>query len=238
MGGQEPTTGALTWAQVRGYYTKARLPQQLLVVPDHRLLYLKNPKAGSSTLVTWLDRLHTGETDALIEHMHRDHRLPQVRDLGRRVVLDMLAGDGVRFSFVRDPVRRLESVHRAKMHQARFRRRVAPELGIDPDISQPVPFEQFLEAVEGQDPLTEMDHHWRPQHLNLLHPLVELDFVGRLEDFDRDLARLCELADLPQIPPEIRNAKRPVEGSVYDARPDLRRRVEELYAVDMELYGY
>jgi hypothetical protein len=26
--------------------------------------------------------------------------------------------------------------------------------------------------------------------------------------------------------------------SVYDGRPDLLRRVEQLYAKDMELYGY
>ena len=56
-----------------------------------------------------------------------------------------------------------------------------PSLGayLDPDTV--VSFEQFLSIVEQQDPVTDTDSHWRPQHIDLIHPLVTDDHVGRLE---------------------------------------------------------
>jgi hypothetical protein len=108
-------------------------------------------------------------------------------------------------------------------------------LGLPSDAS--VGLEEFVTALESQDPL-DMDAHFRPQHLNLIHPLVELDFVGRLENFQADLATLRELAGLPDAPVTVRNAtSRPTEG-VLASRPDLLRRVREIYAKDSELYGY
>jgi hypothetical protein len=84
-----------------------------------------------------------------------------------------------------------------------------------------------------------MDAHWRPQHRNLFHPLVTFDRIGRLESFEADFARIQEEAGLPEVPLEQVNANpRSDRRSVYDGRPDLRSRVEQLYAKDMELYGY
>ncbi|MGH3506991.1 MAG: sulfotransferase family protein [Nocardioidaceae bacterium] len=231
----------LTRRALRAYFPSGGLRRRVVPLPEHGLVYVKNPKAGSSTLMVWLHRLHSGDPAADPEHMHRDHQLPSMHEVGRDQVLRMLSGDAYRFSFVRNPVRRLESVYRGKIcrHHS-FRRRVAPTLGLPPDPSEPVSFEQFLAAVERQDPLTEMDPHWRPQHLNLLHPLVSLDCVGRLESFEADLERIRLEAGLPRMPADTKNAApaRQTADSVYDGRPDLRRRVETLFAVDMELYGY
>ena len=83
-----------------------------------------------------------------------------------------------------------------------------------------------------------MDAHWRPQHLNLLHGLVDYDFVGRLENFAADLARVRDLAGMSDAPIEVRNAvARPSDGLV-DGRPGLQRRLRDIYARDLELYGY
>ena len=234
------TAQQLTWSALEGRLPLARADRGIVALPEHRLLYVKNQKAGSSTLMVWLNRLHTGDFDDPLRHMHRDNGLPKVADLGADTVLAMLAGDAYRFSFVREPLRRLESVYRAKLFRdLRFRRRViAKRLGLSPDPDVFVSFEEFLEAVERQAP-AEMDRHWRPQHLNLLHPVITLDRVGRLESFDADLERIVEESGVPRIPVEPRNvAPSKPEQSVYDGRPDLRARVESLYATDMELYGY
>lgn len=236
----DPRSDSLTWPALQEFYYGTKANRHLIALPERSLLYVKNPKAGSSTLMVWLDRVHTGDLDSELEHMHRENRLPTIAEVGRGKVLAMLAGQAFRFSFVRHPVRRLESVYWAKMFRDRaFRRRVADGLGISPDHTVHVSFEQFLEAVEAQDPMTEMDRHWRPQHLNLLHPLVTLDHVGRLESFDEDLATITEAAGLDPVPVEPRNvAPHQHPDSVYDGRPDLVSRVEQLYATDMELYGY
>ena len=64
--------------------------------------------------------------------------------------------------------------------------------------------------------------------------------MGRVESFDADLERIREEAGLPHVPLEVKNTSRSSKSSdsVFDGRPDLVRRVEQLYAKDFELYGY
>lgn len=238
---QETSPEVVTWAGVRQFFIQWRIDTYIRPLPEYNLIYVKNPKAACSTVLAWLDRLHTGEHDAVIRNIHRNNRLPTAREVGRRRVARMLSGNAYRFSFVRDPLRRFESVYWDKLvHDLGWRRRSVPStMGLPADPNEPVSFEQFLTAVEQQDPVSEMDPHWRPQHVNLMHPLVRYDHVGRLENFAADLERIREEAGLPHVPIGARNkSTRTYTESVYDGRPDLARRVERLYATDFELYGY
>jgi hypothetical protein len=225
---------------MRRYFQGRNMVRYLRPVPEHGIIYVKNPKAGCSTILVWLDRLHTGEYDFEFGDVHREHRLPKIGDVGRSTVVRMLSGEAYRFTFVRDPLRRFESVYWDKMvHKLKWRQEMPAELGLNPGPDTIVSFEQFLSIVEQQDPVSEMNAHWRPQHINLMHPLVTYDHIGRLEDFAADLEHIREAAGLPHVPFEVRNASRHTTAdSVYDGRPDLVRRVEQLYATDFELYGY
>lgn len=235
-----------TWQELQAYFPGSlRMGTFLRPLPDHNVLYVKNPKAGCSTVMVWLDRIHTGEHDSEFTNIHRNHRLPSIADVGRARVLRMVQGDAYRFTFVRNPVRRFESVYRDKLasssvHRTQaFRRRIQRTLGLAEDPTSAPSFEQFLEAVEQQDPLTQTDPHWRPQHLNLMHPVLTYDRIGRLESFDADLAKIRDESGLPDAPYRTRNASSGGRGaSVFDGRPDLVTRVEQLYATDMELYEY
>ncbi len=225
--------------RMKRFYPRAALKTRIVALPDLGLLYVKNPKAASSTVMLWLDRLHTGELTFDTDKAHRDNRLPTADEVGWSVVTDMLGGSAFRFTFVREPLGRFESAYHNKLaRRGPWRPQVQAILGLPQDRRAPVTFEQFLTAVEQQDPL-EMDLHWRPQHLNLMHPLVSYDLVGHVETFDRDIATIREHVALPDVPAEPRNVSRtkPAE-SVYDGRSDLVRRVKEIYAEDFELYGY
>ncbi|TYL51610.1 sulfotransferase family protein [Nocardioides sp. BGMRC 2183] len=219
---------------------KPSLNYHLFPLPSHLLFYVKNPKAGCSTVLVWLDRLHSGEHDFAPANVHTEHRLPRPRDLGWPVVSEMLGGAAYRFSFVRDPLRRFESAYRDKVvRQPKRRVEIQRTLGLTEDVESEVSFEQFVTAVEQQDPVTEMNPHWRPQHVNLMHPVLHYDRIGRLESFDTDLALIREEAGLPDVPYQVRNiSSRAGEASAYDGRPDLVRRVQTVYAKDFELYGY
>jgi Sulfotransferase family len=232
--------GDLSWQAMRRYFPGRRMVRYLLPVPEHGIIYVKNPKAGCSTILMWLDRLHTGEYDVELGDIHQNNRLPTVRDVGRSAVVRMLSGRAYRFSFVRHPLRRFESVYWDKMvYNLKWRKNVPAALGLDLSPDTIVSFEQFLSIVEEQDPVSEMDPHWRPQHINLMHPLVSYDHLGRLESFATDLEHIREAAGLPHVPLEVRNTARHTRtDSVYDGRPDLVRRVERIYATDFELYGY
>jgi hypothetical protein len=232
--------GAVSWPAMRRYFPGRKMGRYLLAVPEHEIIYVKNPKAACSTILVWLDRLHTGDYDHEFGDVHQENRVPRVREVGRGNIVRMLSGDAYRFSFVRHPVRRFESVYWDKMvYNLKWRKNLPAALGLDLDPNDTLSFEQFLNIVEQQDPVSEMDPHWRPQHVNLLHPLVTYDYVGRLENFAAELEHIREAAGLPHVPLEVRNtSRRTVTDSVYDGRPDLVRRVERLYATDFELYGY
>lgn len=230
----------LTWDALAPFFPGLRPVRYLRPLPQHDLIYVKNPKAACSTVLVWLDRLHTGEHDFDPHNVHREHRLPTVRDVGRGRVCRMLSGEAYRFSFVRHPLRRLESVYWDKIVAKRhhWRPDVFESMGLA-QVPGQIPFEQFLALVEQQDPVSGMDPHWRPQHVNLILPLVEYDHVGHVETFGEDLERIREEAGLPVVPSQMRNASAyPRGSSVFDGRPDLVRRVEALYAEDFELFGY
>jgi Sulfotransferase family len=231
--------GGMSWDAIQRYFAGRNTGRYLRPLPEHGIIYVKNPKAACSTILLWLDRLHTGEYDVEFSNIHHQHRLPTVREVGRPTVVRMLSGSAYRFSFVRDPLARFESVYWDKMVYDTTWRMRPKALGVDLDPDTVVSFEQFLGIVEQQHPLTEMDSHWRPQHINLMHPLVSYDYVGRVERLAADLEHIREAAGLPHVPLEVRNtSRRTKDDSVYDGRPDLARRVERIYATDFELYGY
>ena len=119
-------------------------------LPDHGLLYVKNPKAACSTLLFWLDLLHTGDDTFAPHSVHKEHRLPQVKDVGWDTVARMLAGDAFRFSFVRDPIGRVESAYRDKIMSVqndRWRILVQETLGMPVDPKRALTFDQFDELA-------------------------------------------------------------------------------------------
>jgi hypothetical protein len=230
----------VTLKALRAYYPEGAFAGRLLAMPQYRCIYVKNAKSGSSTLTLWLHRIHTGDHDFAPANIHKRHQLPRPGSLGWDTVVDMLNGEAFRFSFVRDPIARMQSAYLDKIANERkdaWRvRRRGRGLGVEADPQWVPTFEQFIEVLEEQEPRW-MDPHWRPQHLNLMHPLVEYDFIGRLENFEADLERVREATGMPVVPMPVRNV-RPRSESLFDGRPDLLRRARKIYAGDLELYGY
>ena len=226
---------------MKAFYPRLSLRLYVHALPKHGLVYIKNPKAGCSTV-----RLAEPDPQRSVRlsptNVHAEHLLPRPADLGWPCIGRMLGGKAYRFTFVRDPLRRLESAYRDKIVRAvssQWRDKIRGSLGLPLGSEEPLSFEQFLAGLEQQDPVTEMDPHWRPQHVNLMHPLIEYDRIGKLETFDADLAKIREEAGIREVPLEKHNVRRMNDhDSVYDGRPDLERRFREISATDFELYGY
>jgi len=221
------------------YKDRPALGRHVIAVPTLGCVYVKNAKAGCSTMMLWLHRAYTGDHAFMTKQIHREHGLPRPRETGWRTIVRMLDGDAFRFTFVRDPLARARSTWYAKfvLQRTVWGPRLQPLLGLPVDPDTPLTFEQFVTALELQEPMA-MDEHWRPQHLNLMHPVVEYDYVGRLERFDDDFAVVRERAGLPDVPVTIPNSRGSGRPDPYDGRPDLVRRVQAVYAKDLELYGY
>lgn len=223
------------------YWPTRSLEYHLLLLPEHRTVYVKNPKAACSTILLWMSRIHSGDHAYSPENIHVAHGLPPAHEVGWPRAMRLLSGRGYRFSFVREPMKRLESSYRDKIVLATeelWREPIRAVLGLAP--GRTPTFEEFLTAIEQQDPVSGMDPHWRPQHVNLMHPDVSYDRIGKVESLAEDLAAVCRDTGLPEIAVTSRNVRRPSgrQPSVYDDRPDLVERARALYALDYELYGY
>jgi hypothetical protein len=230
----------VTLEALRAYFPDGKFSRRLQPMPQYGCIYVKNAKSGSSTLTLWLHRIHTGDYDFAPGNIHKHHQLSRPQSVGWDTVLGMLNGEAFRFSFVRDPIARVQSVYLDKVantdRKSAWRIRVHQALGVEAHPRWVPTFEQFITALEEQEP-RRMDPHWRPQHLNLMHPLIEYDFIGRLENFEADLERVREATGMPVIPIQVRNARPPTK-SLFDGRPDLLRRARDIYAGDLELYRY
>jgi len=228
---------------LRDYFPNGRWAGRVQPLPGHGVVFVKNAKAGTSTVLLWMHRIHTGDHEFTPEvNIHGVHALPAPADVGWNRVARMLDGEAFRFTFVRDPIGRVESAYVDKIVHSRHdrlwrRTRLQNTLGLPEDPGQVPTLDQFVAALEAQDPIR-MDPHWRPQHLNLMNPLITYDAVGRVETFSADLAPIRKLAGLPDAPVEAQNVNDERDGTPFDGRPDLLRRVREVYARDFELYGY
>jgi hypothetical protein len=130
------------------------------------------------------------------------------------------------FAFVRDPRTRLVSAWQDKVvGQNHF--------GLPADLhSELQDFSRFVDWVATKD-LRNCDNHLRLQVALMNQDRV--DFVGRMESFRDDFAKLCQHLGLAAKELPHRN-KTPSAPAVYT--PELLRRVEELYRADLEAFDY
>jgi len=229
----------VTWAEMREYFPHRPLAYHLHALPEHGIVYVKNPKAACSTILLWLDRLHTGDHDFSPNNVHADNRLPKVSSIGRRRVARMLSGEAYSFTFVRDPLRRFQSAYLDKIvNSTGWRTEIQAALGEEPDEERPVSLDDFVTAIEQQDPVSEMNPHWRPQHINVMTSLIQYDHIGRIETFATDIEIISKAADLPPVPIEARNVAETRRIDIFADRPDLEERIRAIYAEDFETFGY
>lgn len=175
---------------------------------SHRFIWFRVAKAG---------------TRSVLSALSGSGRDPIDRQLSDAVVPASVLSDYLSWTFVRDPVERLESCWRDKVCRSNR---------WDLDDGERTP-EGFLDWVGGQD-LSRGDRHLRAQHS--LVDVDRLDVVGRMESFDRDLAGIFGRIGLPLAvtPRENRTAA----GDETPWAPALRERAREIYARDCETFGY
>ena len=226
----------ISFSDLQAFFPCGGLGEAINPCPRFNTIYVTNQKAGCTSIKLMLNRAETGDNHLDSRNIHVESRLPKPSSLGWPRVREMLSGSAYRFTFVRHPVDRLLSAYNDKILIDRnfdFAGLVLQHLGLPQDRDVTLPL--FIDYLELCDPL-EMDRHWRPQHFNLMHGLVEYDFVGRVETLERDMRIVAKEAGLPIDDVLHRNIK---QKSVTheDVAPYLSR-IEKLYARDFELYGY
>jgi len=134
-----------------------------------------------------------------------------------------------KFAFVRNPWARLVSCWQDKVINTNH-------FQFEEDERQRMQtFSNFINYVSGCD-LEHGDNHLRLQCR--LIDLNHLDFLGRMETFERDLQEVCRHLELPESEVVARNVSpgRKNYQEFYDQ--DLQERVGQLYRKDVQIFGY
>ena len=230
----------------------SQLGQVFNYVPQYNVMYLLNPKAGCSSFRLWCIRSHmqnpewqytTNEGGLHGRQSDPTAQLPDAKtDIGWDRTCELLDGGAYVFSFVRNPIRRLLSAYCDKIARTSYH---PLQTAIQAIIGQPedptvfIEFDDFLTALELQDQMHQ-NNHWRPQHINILHGMANHSMIGKLENFGEDFPRLCEETGMPHDGMEIVHKRAPatIFDDLISGRPDRLKRIEQLYAKDMEIFGY
>lgn len=181
------------------------------------------PKAANSTVVTNIARLKFG----------RDIPSPVAKKMfatpGRLSAAEVAEFDGLfKFTMVRNPYTRTLSAYLDKVERRALRHNRESSYG------------EFLRALKKGRYLYS-NAHWAPQVALMLIPVEQLDFIGKTESLERDLAEIKR-----RIRPELEQPVTSFRGNATSAGDKLRAYydaecialVRELYRADFEIFGY
>lgn len=208
----------------------------------HRFIYVANPKVGCSSIIWTLRRFEGGDSELTPDrvgdiHDRRGSPLVRLSDLDSPRPLE--DPDYFRFTFVRNPFDRLMSCYLQKIvRDTPERANLLTLLGRPPRDDDSIGFDEFIEAISKQTP-AEMDPHWRVQSRQTLQDVVEYDFIGRFEHFDRDLAEAGERIS-PEFGPFIHTERRQATGPKPTAEISTRtaETIRRVFAEDFERFSY
>jgi hypothetical protein len=225
----------------------------LTVVPAHKLIYMAVPKAASTRIRRTLAKVDGRFMRSLKPSRRRSHRGPYGMRNMTVSAFYRLATDPrtLRFSFVRNPYARVVSCWADKFADKplvpgdkyvdaylAIRRHVSDDLPAGADHSLTFPaFVEFAAATA----LASHDAHVQAQHSMLDLPGIAFDFIGKVENFNADFARVLDHLDADDH--VRREAETPLNESHHDDWPkyytdELASRIYRAYECDFDRFGY
>jgi len=230
------------YSQLKDKYGNSLVPRALHISRKFGYVYVTNPKAACSTLKLFLSRCEVGDPEYLgkTNHQRRDLPLLTPGKLSKEERDGLTRGRFFRFSFVRHPVSRVVSAYANKIFRGKSQSKaqVLEMMGVDPGrLDLDISFLDFLKAISAREP-SSLNGHFRPQTLNLFWNDFKYDFIGKLEQFDSDFAKLKNHLGLPDYPLEIRNQKSKFVNTDELLSEEALRIIRRFYAADFEAFGY
>ncbi len=129
------------------------------------------------------------------------------------------------FTFIRNPWDRMVS-NWAMFNRPGLRRRQLKSM-TDKDLSNFDDFALFASQMN--------NHHWVPQSLYVPD---KIDFIGRLETFDRDYEHVLQKINSPLMKPPVKNATKREKDYRQYYTPASFELVSKMYAEDIQRFDY
>lgn len=181
---------------------------------QQHFIYYDVPKVGSSSLRRML--------------FPRSWPLSNVSPCIDSVRTNMISGvEYISFTFVRNPYDRIVSTWKYfTTNSWAIGRMKKNNITVD----QNTTFEGFLDIVINQH----SDHHWQPQ---CDYVPDDVQFIGRLENFQSDYDELCDLIDIPKS--KLIHEKKSNRGHYSEYYNEgTKKIVDDVYSQDIERFGY
>lgn len=231
----------------------------VLLSHRYRFAWVQVPKVASTTLKSILERAHG--VDAPVDGVRpiNNQRLAgselEYRLLGPRGLAGLIEEkpDYYCFCFVRNPYARLVSGYRNKL--SRYARRYRPlayatskaegltrtgaQTSFFSRLSRRVPFEQFVLGLRRHG--FDFDDHFRRQTKITQADRLPYAKLGRIEQFDADLAEIAGAVGMPLPEPPADGALNSSagRGKGHDPfTPETRDAAYDMYRNDFETFGY
>ena len=167
------------------------LDKMVIILPELKVMYTSVPKAANSTVkkclwsASGVDIEGKNINSAIFKNPGPSRRISEIDD--RELSYIFTSDDWFKFSFVRNPYKRLLSGYKDKIlgmgnpgKSNSFLKR------INWHSSKPPSFDEFIEAICAQEE-DAMDWHWMPQSRLLMTDIIHYGFIGKLENFKADM---------------------------------------------------
>ena len=197
---------------------------------QHKLVYIRIPKSGSTSILGANDGIHTGRTC-------REIRMP-LRQINR------LDDSWTVFSFVRNPWARLVSTYTQKAGDQSTSRRLVDgvykgfiDLGIP--VRPRMSFQEFCEFV-CDIPDADTDKHLRSQAYTLIRNDKQIiPNIGKMERMNDDWKLFMHKAGLSlELPHRNQTNRKKVHYSSFYPNQALIQKVADRYADDIKYFDY
>ena len=214
-----------------------------LVPPDRSFLYVVVPKAANSTIKRALWKMQSVDVDdgSAMDALHAGPGpYDSLGDLSAAELRAVLEGGATfRFTFVRNPFGRLASTYRNKVLRLNGNRatRFLEGLGLRPDATPS--FSDFVRRVASLSDAG-ADWHWVSQHRSAMVHLIDYDFIGRVENFEKDFRSVLDRIGAPQgvhSPEQNLNQTQALGGAGLFTE-ELAEIAYRRYRTDFEIFGY
>lgn len=217
---------------------------RLAINTEYEFAYIRIPKAANSTVVRTLALQAYPEQQAKIEADPRGREAKNLfHTLSPRQCLTQrcLKRRYYTFSFFRNPYTRVLSAYLDKLRsecsrQKKGWKRKIGNWALDADTS----FEDFVTSLERGNLYANI--HWAPQTAICPLPVQELDFVGRIENLEADLAVVtARLFGKPEdsVSGQSEHNRQNADGRLATFYTfELQERVYQLFQDDFEQIGY
>jgi len=214
---------------------------QAAFLPRLKAIYFANPKVAGTTIKATFFLAETGST-LPPDPIPPDHwegewsrKMGPEKDL-KGFLRALRSPDYFRFIFVRNPYTRIVACYLDKVV-----RRPGPKYRTEAGLPSGgrASLAEFLRAIERQPPLA-MNRHWRLQSV-LIPRDVPIDFVGRFEQLEKDLAALFARLGLPWNAPidkrQTHRTSADAQAGEFIGREE-KALIDRIYAADFERFGY